>query len=72
MVNIMGVKSKLKAVVEGMSTNQKIVTVVIAVLIPLGGWFALGVPTTAVALGALGASEIAAVVGALKVIFSVE
>jgi hypothetical protein len=65
----MGLKSKLKEVVGGMSNTQKVVTVVIAVLIPIGAWFGIGAPTDSIAVGSLVAAEIAAVVVSLGTIF---
>lgn len=62
---------KLSSVVGGMSTNQKITVVVIALLVPFGSWLTLGAVTTQIALAALGASEVAAVIASLKVIMDV-
>jgi hypothetical protein len=64
-------KKSLKGAVEGMSMNQKLAVVAIAILIPLAAWFGLGLPTDKIALGILGASEVANVIQAIEVLFGV-
>jgi hypothetical protein len=61
----------VKEVILQMSLQQKVVVVFIAVMIPIGGWLALGAVTTHVALAALGASEVTAIVASVEAIFGV-
>lgn len=67
----MGLKAKIKAALGGMTTPQKIVTVAVALLVPLGVWFGIGMPQSAQAIGALVAAEISALVASLCAIFGV-
>lgn len=54
-----------------MTTAQKIVTVAIAVMIPLGVWMGMGFPIDATSLGSLAAEEVTALVAAFGIIFGV-
>ena len=67
----MRLKAKLKTAVSGMTLNQKLAVVAIAVLIPLGAWMGLGFQTDKAALGILGASEASNVITAIEIIFGV-
>lgn len=67
----LGLMTRLKAAIGGMTTNQKIITIAIAIMIPLGVWCGAGFPTSATSLGELAAAEISALVAALGIIFGV-
>jgi hypothetical protein len=67
----LGFGAKLKAVIGGMTTVQKVMTIVVAVMVPLGVWFGLGFPVDMQSLGELAAAEIVALVAAFGVVFGV-
>jgi hypothetical protein len=62
----------LKQAIGEMTTAQKIATVFIAIMVPIGTWAGLGFPTGVSALGALASSEIVAIIGSIAAIFGVQ
>ena len=61
----------IKEAIQSMTTGQKIATVIIAILVPLGAWFGLGFPTSSAAIGALASAETVAVIGSIATIYGV-
>lgn len=74
----MGKLQKVKDAIGGMTQTQKIMTFVVAVLIPIGAWLGIAVTTnswtaleTPAALAGLGIAELADIVASIKLIFGV-
>lgn len=72
----MGLKAKLKTAVSGMTLGQKIATVFITMIVPVGTWLAIGIATNSwqaveapSAVAGLAVAEIAAAVSSISVVF---